>query len=51
METIKFIFFYITPYIAVVVFFGGIGYQVYRWRQAKSLPARLSLFPRHEGRL
>lgn len=51
METIAYIFYYITPYIAVVVFFGGIAYQLYRWGQAKPVPARLSLFPRPQGRL
>jgi nitrate reductase gamma subunit len=51
METIEYILSYITPYIAVVVFFGGLAYQAYRWRQAKPVAAHLSLFPRPEGRL
>ena len=50
MEIIEYILSYITPYIAVVVFFGGIAYQIYRWRQAKPVNAHLSLFPRPENR-
>ena len=51
METIAFIFYYITPYIAVAVFFGGLAYRIYRWRQKGPVPARLSLYPRPESRL
>jgi nitrate reductase gamma subunit len=51
METIEKIVAYYTPYLAVIVLVGGIAYQVYRWRQAKPVPAHLSLFPRPEGRL
>lgn len=51
METIVFLLSYITPYIAVIVFIGGIAYQIYRWGQKKPVPARLSLFPRPESRL
>jgi len=51
METIAFLLSYITPYIAVVVFVGGITYQVHRWRQKEGIPARLSLFPRPGSRL
>ena len=50
METITSLFYYITPYIAVIVFFGGIAYQVYRWRQKSPVRSRLSLFPRPQGR-
>jgi nitrate reductase gamma subunit len=51
MEAIAFLFYYITPYIAVVVFLGGIAYRLYRWRQKSPVPAHLSLFPRPQGRL
>lgn len=51
MNILAFIFYYITPYIAVAVFFGGIAYQLYRWGQKKPVGAHLSLFPRPEGRL
>jgi nitrate reductase gamma subunit len=51
MEAIEFILTYITPYIAVVVFVGGLIYQFYRWRNKSSVPAHLSLFPRPESRL
>jgi nitrate reductase gamma subunit len=51
METIEFILTYITPYIAVVVFVGGLFYQLYRWQNKSSVPAHLSLFPRPESRL
>ena len=51
METISFLLHYITPYVAVLVFFGGIIYQLYRWRALKPVPAHLSLFPRPESRL
>ncbi len=51
MEMIVFLLSYITPYIAVIVFVGGIAYQVRRWRQKGPVPARLSLFPRPESRL
>jgi len=49
METIKFLFYYITPYVAVVVFFGGIAYQLYRWRQKSPVRSHLSLYPRPES--
>ena len=51
MEAIAYAFYYIIPYIAVVVFFGGIIYQISRWRQVGVPPVRMSLFPRPEGRL
>jgi nitrate reductase gamma subunit len=51
METISFLFYYITPYIAMVVFLGGIAYRLYRWQQRSPVPAHLSLFPRPQGRL
>jgi nitrate reductase gamma subunit len=51
MEIVAFLFYYITPYIAVVVFLGGIGYRLYRWRRKSPVSAHLSLFPRPQGRL
>lgn len=51
MEVLTFAFYYLTPYIAVVVFFGGIAYRIYRWRHKRPVPARLSLFPRPQNRL
>jgi nitrate reductase gamma subunit len=51
MQTIEFLLSYITPYIAVIVFVGGLAFQAYRWRQAKPVPAKLSLFPRPKSRL
>ena len=50
METIVFLLSYITPYIAVIVFVGGIAYRVRRWGQKGPVTAHLSLFPRPEGR-
>ncbi|HID86082.1 MAG TPA: hypothetical protein EYP55_01740, partial [Anaerolineae bacterium] len=41
----------LTPYIAVVVFFGGIAYRLHRWRQRSPVPTHLSLFPRPQSRL
>ncbi len=51
METIAFIFYYVTPYIAVLVFVGGIAYQLYRWSRTSPMLAHQSLFPRPQGRL
>lgn len=51
METIEFLLAYITPYIAVIVFVGGLAYQMYRWQQKKPVPAHLSLYPRPESPL
>ncbi len=51
MEMIAFLFYYITPYIALVVFLGGTAYGLYRWRQKSPMSAHLSLFPRPQGRL
>ena len=51
METIAFLLYYVTPYAAVVVFFGGIAYRLYRWRQKSPVAVHLSLFPRPQGRL
>jgi nitrate reductase gamma subunit len=48
---IGFFFYYITPYIALLVFVGGIAYQLYRWFRKPTVPAHLSLFPRPQGRL
>lgn len=51
MEAIEFLLAYITPYIAVIVFVGGLIYQVTRWRQATPVTAHLALHPRPESRL
>jgi nitrate reductase gamma subunit len=51
METIAFLLSYVTPYIAVILFVGGLAYQINRWRQKKPITARMSLFPRPTGRL
>ncbi len=51
MSTLAFLFCYITPYIALAVFLGGLAYRVYRWWQKKPAPAHLSLFPRPQSRL
>lgn len=51
METVAFVFYYITPYIALLVFLGGIGYRAYQWWRKPPVPAHLSLFPRPRGRL
>ena len=45
MTTIEYIVAYITPYVALGVFLGGIAYQVNRWRQRKPAPAKLALYP------
>jgi len=50
MELTVFLFFYVTPYIAVTLFLGGIAYRLYHWRQKKPVPAHLSLFPRPQSR-
>jgi nitrate reductase gamma subunit len=49
MSVLAFIFYYITPYVAVVIFFGGLAYRIYRWSQKDPVGAHLSLFPRPEG--
>ena len=51
MESIAFLFFYVTPYIALAIFVGGIVYQVYRWQQKSPVSAHLSLYPRPRGRV
>lgn len=51
MNVLAFIFTYITPYVAVLVFFGGIAYRLYSWSRKQRVGAHLSLFPRPEGRL
>ncbi|HEY75528.1 MAG TPA: hypothetical protein G4O00_05015 [Thermoflexia bacterium] len=50
MEVVAFLFYYITPYIAVAVFFGGIGYRLYRWWKRPPVTSHLSLYPRPRGR-
>jgi len=51
MKTLGFAFYYITPYVAVTVFVGGIVLQATRWRSKQPVPATLSLFPRPRGKL
>jgi nitrate reductase gamma subunit len=51
MDVIERILTHYTPYLAVIVFVGGIAYQLYRWQQSKTVPAHLSLYPRPESRL
>jgi len=48
---IAFLFYYVTPYVAVAIFLGGIAYRIYRWREKEPVPAHLSLFPRPRSRL
>jgi nitrate reductase gamma subunit len=50
MRTIAYIFYYITPYIALTIFVAGIIYQLTRWSRKSPVPANLSLFPRPQGR-
>ena len=50
MDVIEYILAYITPYLALIVFVGGLIYQVYRWGQKSPVPAHLSLFPRPDSR-
>ncbi len=50
MATLAFLFYYITPYIAVAVFVGGMAYRLYRWYQRKPVAAHLSLYPRPHRR-
>lgn len=50
MGYLSFLLYYITPYIAVAVFLGGMVYRVYRWRQARPVAAHLSLYPRPHRR-
>ncbi len=51
MEALAFLFYYVTPYVAVVAFFGGIGYRVYRWWKRPPVTVHLSLYPRPRGRV
>ncbi len=51
MSTLAFLFYYITPYIAVAVFVGGMAYRLYRWYQRKPVAGHLSLYPRPHRRL
>ena len=51
MEQLAFLFFYITPYIAMAVFVGGLSYRVYTWRQRSPVPAKLDMFPQAQSRL
>ncbi|MEO0185640.1 MAG: respiratory nitrate reductase subunit gamma [candidate division WOR-3 bacterium] len=45
----EFIFYYITPYIAVFIFIAGLLYRLIVWHNSKSVAAHLSLFPRPQG--
>ncbi len=49
MESIRYLFFYITPYLAVIVLVGGLVYRVSTWRKKKPVPAHLSLYPRPQS--
>ena len=51
METIAYVLSYITPYIALAVFVGGLAYQANRWRQRSPIAAHMSIYPRPQGRL
>lgn len=51
MAALSFLVYYITPYVAVAVFLGGMAYRLYRWWQAKPVAAHLSLYPRPHRRL
>jgi nitrate reductase gamma subunit len=51
MAVVEYVLTHITPYIAVIVFFGGLAYQIYRWQQKSPVPAHLSLYPRPESRM
>jgi nitrate reductase gamma subunit len=51
MQAIAFILSYITPYIAVIVFVGGIVWQLVRWQKQSTVPANLSLYPRPASRV
>ena len=51
MESLVFLFFYITPYIAAIVFVGGLAYRLYSWRQKDPVPAKLPMFPRASSQL
>jgi nitrate reductase gamma subunit len=51
MSTIEYVLTHVTPYIALIVFVGGLVYKGYRWTQAKPVPAHLSLYPRPESKL
>jgi nitrate reductase gamma subunit len=50
MSSIAFVLNHITFYIAILIFVGGLAFQIYGWRQKKPVAAHLSLFPRPEGR-
>ncbi|MGC8825906.1 MAG: respiratory nitrate reductase subunit gamma [Anaerolineae bacterium] len=50
MSPLAFAFYYITPYVAVVAFLGGIVYRLYQWSHWPPAPAHLSLFPRPRGK-
>ena len=51
MEAVAFLFYYVTPYITVAGFLGGIAYRLCQWRQKRPVSAHLSLFPRPQSRL
>lgn len=54
MNPFAYAFYYIIPYMAVAVFFGGIAFRAYQWSRRPPVPAHLSLYPRPQtkaGRL
>ncbi|MFC2023364.1 respiratory nitrate reductase subunit gamma [Chloroflexota bacterium] len=51
MTTIEYLLTHVTPYIALIVFVGGLVYKGYVWTQSKPVPAHLSLYPRPESKL
>ena len=51
MDSVAYLFYYITPYIAVAVFIVGIVLRVSKWRQKSPVSANMSLFPRPSGQV
>ncbi|MGC8837147.1 MAG: hypothetical protein ACP5UM_01915 [Anaerolineae bacterium] len=51
MDTIAFLVAYVTPYLAVAVFVGGLASRLYQWWRAAPVAGHLSLYPRPHSRL
>jgi nitrate reductase gamma subunit len=51
MESVAFLFYFVTPYVAAAAFLGGIAYRLSVWRQRSPVPVHLSMFPRPESPL
>lgn len=49
MDIFSFIVAGVMVYIAIIVFIGGIIYQIISWFKAPKSPVRLGLFPRSIG--